>query len=239
MDRIVADYPRGEMAALRAQTDYKDVFLNTAEHFYLFVVQESTSPTTELCLDKLPLSVCVVNDIKPYKERKMVILNGVHAALVPVAFLVGIDTMDEVMNDTGIYAFTGKVIRDEIIPALDLSRDGLESFASAITERSHNPYIKHQLLSIMLSGVTKYHTHILPRLLVEQQKGGQLPPRLTFVPVALITFYQGERKSRCYPIQDDTEWLMRCQTLWTRHRDRQMNTRGLITTVFSVEAHWE
>jgi mannitol-1-phosphate/altronate dehydrogenase len=30
--------------------------------------------------------VRIVDDIKPYKERKVAILNGAHTALVPVAF---------------------------------------------------------------------------------------------------------------------------------------------------------
>lgn len=41
---------------------------------------------TELRLDKYPLNVLIVDDIKPYKERKVAILNGAHTALVPVAF---------------------------------------------------------------------------------------------------------------------------------------------------------
>ncbi|STT48708.1 altronate oxidoreductase [Klebsiella pneumoniae] len=47
----------------------------------------------ELRLDKLPLNVRIVDDIKPYKERKVAILNGAHTALVPVAFQAGIDTV--------------------------------------------------------------------------------------------------------------------------------------------------
>lgn len=48
-----------------------------------------------------------------------------------------------------------KAIYDEIIPVLDLPRDELVSFASAVTGRFRNPYIKHQLLSIALNGMTK------------------------------------------------------------------------------------
>lgn len=39
VDRIVTGYPRDEVAALEAQTGYKDAFLDTAEHFYLFVIR--------------------------------------------------------------------------------------------------------------------------------------------------------------------------------------------------------
>jgi len=239
VDRIVTGYPRDEVAALEAQTGYKDAFLDTAEHFYLFVIQGPASLAAELRLDKLPLNVRIVDDIKPYKERKVAILNGAHTALVPVAFLAGIDTVGEAMNDAEICAFVEKAIYDEIIPVLDLPRDELESFASAVTGRFRNPYIKHQLLSIALNGMTKYRTRILPQLLAGQQKSGQLPPRLTFALAALIAFYRGEREGERYPVQDDAEWLTRYQTLWARHRDRQMSTRELVTAVLSVEAHWE
>jgi tagaturonate reductase len=85
--------------------------------------------------------VRIVDDIKPYKERKVAILNGAHTALVPVAFQAGIDTVGEAMNDAEICAFVEKAIYDEIIPVLDLPRDELVSFASAVTGRFRNPYI--------------------------------------------------------------------------------------------------
>lgn len=71
---------------------------------------------------------------------------------------------------------------------LDLPRDELVSFASAVTGRFRNPYIKHQLLSIALNGMTKYRTRILPQLLAGQKAHGALPPRLTFALAALIAF---------------------------------------------------
>lgn len=50
------------------------------------MIQGPKSLATELRLDKYPLNVLIVDDIKPYKERKVAILNGAHTALVPVAF---------------------------------------------------------------------------------------------------------------------------------------------------------
>lgn len=42
VDRIVTGYPRDEVAALQAELGYQDGFLDTAEHFYLFVIQGLT-----------------------------------------------------------------------------------------------------------------------------------------------------------------------------------------------------
>lgn len=238
VDRIVTGYPRDEAGAIEARLGYKDAFLATAEHFYLFVIQGPKSLAAELRLDKLPLNVLIVDDIKPYKERKVAILNGAHTALVPVAFLAGLDTVGEAMNDAEICSFVEKAIYQEIIPVLDLPHEELESFARAVTGRFRNPYIKHQLLSIALNGMTKYRTRILPQLLAGQEKGGKLPPRLTFALAALIAFYRAERDGESYPVQDDAEWMTRYQALWAQHRDGQLSTRELVTAVLTVESHW-
>ncbi|SUX63419.1 altronate oxidoreductase [Citrobacter amalonaticus] len=143
------------------------------------------------------------------------------------------------MNDTEICAFVEKAIYEEIIPVLDLPRDELESFASAVTGRFRNPYIKHQLLSIALNGMTKFRTRILPQLLAGQKANGQLPARLTFALAALIAFYRGERNGEAYPVQDDAHWITRFQQLWSQHGDRQMTTQQLVSDVLAVEEHWE
>jgi tagaturonate reductase len=239
VDRIVTGYPRDEVAALEAQLGYHDGFLDTAEHFYLFVIQGPKSLASELRLDKLPLNVLIVDDIKPYKERKVAILNGAHTALVPVAFQAGLDTVGEAMNDAEVCAFVEKAIYEEIIPVLDLPRDELESFASAVTGRFRNPYIKHQLLSIALNGMTKFRTRILPQLLAGQKTTGKLPARLTFALAALIAFYRAERQGKSYPVQDDAHWLERYQQLWTQHHDKQISTSELVKSVLSVSDHWE
>ena len=239
VDRIVTGYPRDEVAKLEEELGYHDGFLDTAEHFYLFVIQGPKSLATELRLDKYPLNVLIVDDIKPYKERKVAILNGAHTALVPVAFQAGLDTVGEAMNDAEICAFVEKAIYEEIIPVLDLPRDELESFASAVTGRFRNPYIKHQLLSIALNGMTKFRTRILPQLLAGQKANGTLPARLTFALAALIAFYRGERNGETYPVQDDAHWLERYQHLWSQHRDRVIGTQELVAIVLAEKDHWE
>ena len=239
VDRIVTGYPRDEVAKLEAELGYHDAFLDTAEHFYLFVIQGPKSLASELRLDKYPLNVLIVDDIKPYKERKVAILNGAHTALVPVAWQAGLDTVGEAMNDAEIRAFVEKAIYEEIIPVLDLPRDELASFASAATGRFCNPYIKHQLLSIALNGMTKFRTRILPQLLAGQQASGKLPARLTFALAALIAFYRGERNGESYPVQDDAHWMTRFQQLWSQHHDRQISTEDLVKAVLAVTEHWE
>ncbi|KZQ65265.1 hypothetical protein A3N50_13990 [Klebsiella aerogenes] len=47
-------HSRDEAEQIETQLGYKDAFLDTAEHFYLFVIQGPKSLAAELRLDNLP-----------------------------------------------------------------------------------------------------------------------------------------------------------------------------------------
>lgn len=238
VDRIVTGYPRSEVESLQTELGYQDSFFDSAEHFYLFVIQGPQSLAQELRLDQFPLNIRLVDDIKPYKERKVAILNGAHTALVPVAFLAGLNTVGEAMNDPQISRFVELAIAEEISPVLNLPQAELTSFAQAVLSRFRNPFIQHQLLSIALNGMTKFRTRILPQLLASQQKTGLLPPRLTFALAALLAFYRGERNGEIFPLQDDVQWLSLFSTLWSEVRRGELPLRELVETVLADEQHW-
>jgi tagaturonate reductase len=242
VDRIVTGFPRDEHAALQEEFGYQDQFVDTAEYFYLFVIQGPQWLKAALCLDQLPadkqMNIRIVNDIKPYKERKVAILNGAHTALVPVAFLAGIDTVGETLQDAQLSEFVEKTIFDEIVPTLDLPRDELESFSRDVLARFRNPFIKHQLLSIALNGMTKYKTRILPQLLTYQDRTGRLPVRLTFALAALLAFYQGKRGDATYPLQDDAHWLEHFSALWPAVDAGTITLADLVKQTLSLDSHW-
>ncbi|AJJ63204.1 tagaturonate reductase [Yersinia aldovae] len=238
VDRIVTGYPRDEVTALQTELGYQDSFLDTAEYFYLFVIQGPQSLAQELRLDQLDLNIRIVDDIKPYKERKVAILNGAHTALVPVAYLAGLDTVGQTMDDAQISRFVEKTITEEIVPVLDLPEDELLSFSQAVLSRFRNPFIQHQLLSISLNSMIKFRTRILPQLLTYQQQQGKLPPRLTFALAALIAFYRGERDGQTYPLQDDAHWLERYSTLWNGVKHGDSTLAALVNSVLSDRDHW-
>ncbi|NKI72970.1 tagaturonate reductase [Dickeya sp. CFBP 2040] len=239
VDRIVTGYPRNEVDALQQELGYQDTFLDTAEYFYLFVIQGPQWLAEELRLNQLKLNVRIVDDIKPYKERKVAILNGAHTALVPVAFLAGLDTVGESMNDAQIGKFVETTIAEEIVPVLDLPHDELMSFAEAVLSRFRNPFIQHQLLSIALNGMTKFRTRILPQLLTYRERHNALPKRLTFALAALIAFYRGERNDDRYPLQDDARWLERYEVLWSGVRAGTTSLAQVVNAVLGDEEHWE
>ncbi|ORM73859.1 altronate oxidoreductase [Pantoea wallisii] len=237
VDRIVTGYP-DDGAAITAQLGYEDRYLVAGEVYYQFVLQGPEALMQELQLAALAPAVKRVADITPYKAQKVAILNGAHTALVPVAFLAGLESVGEAMDDAEMAAFIDALLRNEIIPTLDLPRDELEAFTAAVICRFRNPFIRHALLSIALNGMTKFRTRLLPPLLQAQQQTGHWPAHLTFALAALLAFYRGEQGDRRWPLQDDESWLQRFARLWPQVMAQQKTPEQLVHAVLSEAQHW-
>ena len=214
VDRIVTGYPRGEDQAIWEKLGYEDRILVTAEPFGLWVIESAKDLSGELPLPACGLPVVYTDNQKPYKQRKVRILNGAHTSFVPMAFQCGHDIVLQAMDDDLIRNFMQKTLYDEVIPTLTLPKEDLTAFAEAVTGRFRNPFIKHQLLSICLNCVSKWRARCLPSLLGYVEKNGRLPEHLTFSLAAMISLYRGgklgedgklhcERGGQPYELQDD------------------------------------
>lgn len=217
VDRIVTGYPRGEDQAIWQQLGYEDRILVTAEPFGMWVIESEKDISRELPLPQCGLPVIFTDNQKPYKQRKVRILNGAHTSFVPMAFQCGYDYVLDAMKDDTIQSFMQNTLYSEVIPTLTLPKDDLVAFAQAVTGRFMNPYIKHALLSICLNSVSKWRARCMPSLLIYARQEGKLPPHLTFSLAALMSLYHGGRlvdgKLECtrngeaYTLQDDAAVL--------------------------------
>ena len=217
VDRIVTGYPREEAEAIWQKLGYQDKLVDTAEPFGLWVIESPRDISKELPLPEAGLPVIFTDNQKPYKQRKVRILNGAHTSFVPMAFQCGHDIVLEAMNDPLILSFMEHTLQDEVIPTLDLPKGDLTAFAEAVKNRFANPFIKHRLLSICLNSVSKWRARCLPSLLGYVERKGTLPARLTFSLAALMALYHGGKledgKLHCmragepYELQDDAAAL--------------------------------
>ena len=80
---------------------------------------------------------------------------------------------------------------DELMQTLDLPMDELKKFAADVLERFDNPYVEHQVTSIMLNSFPKYQTRDLPGLKTYLERKGELPKGLVLGLAAIITYYKG------------------------------------------------
>ena len=214
VDRIVTGYPRGEAESLYEEFGYRDNMLNTAEPFGLWVIEGPAWIEDELPFKKAGCNVVFTQDVSPYKLRKVRMLNGAHTSMVLGAYLAGMEIVGDCMADETMRSYMSQALFNEIMPTLDLPKEDLEAFASAIFERFSNPFNRHLLLSIALNSQSKFRARVLPTIKEYVKRKGELPKILTFSMAAFIAFYCGHKKEdgsfagvraagNEYPIADD------------------------------------
>ncbi len=253
VDRIVTGYPHADAAKLNEQLGYEDKLLDSGEIFHLWVIQAPRELARKLALE-LPLEQCGLNviwtdDLRPYRQRKVRILNGGHTLMVPPAFLAGKDFVGQCMADAAIRGFLQDALQQEIIPTLNLPRRELDEFAAAVLERFANPYIQHPLLSIALNSISKFKVRLLPSLLDYHRQTGQLPQRICFSLAALFMFYRGEvgkpgtlncrRTDRDYVLQDDEAVMRIFAQAWTQFDQGAWDLPRLAQSLLAQTDWWE
>lgn len=214
VDRIVPGYPRNEIKAIQEETGYIDNNVVKGEIFHLWVLKKEPHIQKVFPADKTGLNVIFADDIHPYKQRKVKILNGSHTAMVPVAYLCGIDTVGEAVSDPIIGKFVRDFVFEEVNPTIALPQDQMIAFANSVIERYRNPYIRHELMSIALNSTTKFKTRLLPTLVDYVKIKGKLPNRLLFAFAALVEFHKGKRGNEDIALKDDPEYLAKWKELW-------------------------
>ncbi|MFT9451952.1 tagaturonate reductase [Liquorilactobacillus ghanensis] len=192
VDRIVPGYPRDRAADLEKEWGYLDQMMVKTEPFLIFVLEGSQAINDVLPLKQAGINFVVTNDMQPYRNRKVSILNGPHTTMSPIARLAGIEIVGEVMKDKDFYKFINDEMYQEIIPTVALPKKELEDYAEGIKERFENPYVKHQLSAIALNSISKFAARLLPTLKRYVAKNQQLPKRIVLALAAYLKIYRGE-----------------------------------------------
>lgn len=242
VDRIVTGYPHTEADALEEEFGYRDRFMVTGEYFHLFVIKGPAFVKDELKLADSGLNIEIVDDLRPYKQRKVGILNGSHTALVPVAYLSGIELVKDAVAEPQLANYLQRLLDEEIIPSLGMPVDYLKEFAASVIGRFKNPFIDHRLLDISLNSMTKFKTRLLPQFLSYCQQNQAVPPLMTLSLAALICFYRGKVDGNGYPLKDDQPFLELYAKLWGEagmNAVDKVTARDIASQVLGLEQHWE
>lgn len=224
VDRIVPGFPRKDINRIKEQLQYDDNLVVQGEAFHLWVIEAPESVAQEFPADKAGLNVLFVPSEAPYHARKVTLLNGPHTVLAPVAWLSGIDIVRDACKHPVVGRFVHRVMYDELMPTLDLPEDELRRFADDVLERFTNPFVDHQVTSIMLNAFSKYATRDLPGLKIYLERFGRLPEGLVLGLAAIITYYRGGTRPDGAPIQpnDAPEVMALLERLWQRPTLREV-----------------
>ncbi len=248
VDRIVTGYPKDEAEAMWASAGCRDSLLDCGEPFHLWVIEAPAHLEKEFPLRDAGFNVIWTDDMTPYRDRKVRILNGAHTSSSLAAYLAGEDTVGEMMKNPLTGGFMKRAIYEEVIPTLTLPEEELAVFAEAVFERFSNPFIKHGLLNIALNSVSKFRARVLPSLQEYAKSRGDVPPCLAFSLASLIAFYRGteirngalmgSRGGKEYLIQDSQEILKTFAELWSGCDGSNQAVAALAGKVLANQEWW-
>ena len=191
VDRIVPGIPRGEESAqFVASLGYRDDLLTTCEPYAFFGIEGDERLRARLGFIGEDTRIETTLDIRPYRRRKVRILNGGHTIVAPVALLAGLETVREACDDERVGRFLRRAIFDEIVPTVDVP--GAEQFALDVMDRFTNPHIRHALVDITLYGGAKLRTRVVPTILEYHARLGRVPASLAFGFAAYVAFKRGD-----------------------------------------------
>ena len=221
VDRIVPGFPRREIADIQERLGYEDNMVVQGEAFHLWVIETAPGLPIEQLEREFPatkagLNVVFTHNEAPYHERKVTLLNGPHTVLAPVAFLSGINIVRDACKHPVVGRFVDRVMNHELMSTLNLPEAELRQFAADVMERFLNPFVDHQVTSIMLNSFPKFQTRDLPGLKTYLERRGELPKGIVLGLAAITTYYRGGTRSDGVAISpnDDQRILDLLTALW-------------------------
>ena len=115
--------------------------------------------------DLTKVGVTITDNIEPFEETKIRILNGAHTSLAYMGVLSGYDRFDQVMNDKTYRKHFRELQKEEIVPSIDIELPfDINEYVDTVEERLSSHLNQDELERICFDGYTKFHTFILPSL---------------------------------------------------------------------------
>jgi fructuronate reductase len=186
VDRITPRPTEADSAAVLAGTGMHDRSPVVTEPFTEWVVSgdfPSGRPAWETA------GAVLTDDVTPYEQRKLWLLNGGHSLLAYVGVLRGRATVDEAVDDEHCRSLLEQWW-SVCTPHLTLDRSEAAAYCAALLERFVNPRIGHALAQIAGDGSQKLPVRLLPVLRAERA-AGRLPAVVVTVLAAWILHLRG------------------------------------------------
>ncbi len=196
VDRIVTGFTEAEKAAILAAEGFEDDLVTVAEPYHILALRGPASMEKVLPLRSSGLNVVWADDITPYRELKVRLLNGSHTLLALCGLALGRKTVLECVGDPLLISAVRAYQLLETIPSMaggrspsPIATTEAESYLAGVLERFSNPDLAHKLTGIATKSVAKYAARILPTVRAHVKAAGQAPVMASFILAALADFY--------------------------------------------------
>ncbi|MFN8252852.1 MAG: tagaturonate reductase [Ferruginibacter sp.] len=221
VDRIVPGKPdAAAKQKLESELGYQDDLLTMSEVYRLWAIEGDEKVASVLSFATVDEGVVIAPDITVFKELKLRLLNGTHSLSCGVAFLSGITSVKEAMDNPVMSAFIKNLMTEEIARAIpyELPQEDSLAFAAKVLDRFANPSIEHHWINITLNFTQKLEMRVVQVLQRYAELYKTVPEHFALGFAAYIVFmhpvkkegdtYYGSLDGKDYPIKDvKAEWF--------------------------------
>ncbi|MEZ5825514.1 MAG: mannitol dehydrogenase family protein [Geminicoccaceae bacterium] len=187
VDRITPAASENDLAAIAEKTGFADPAAVVCEPFSQWVIEDQFAGARP-CWERH--GAILTDDVAPYENAKLRLINAPHSALAWMGLLRGHETVAASMADPVIGAFVGKLLRDELAPVTDVP-GGFDKndHIDAVIERFANPAIRHKVAQICTDSSQKIAQRLVPALRRHLDEG-RLPQLVCRAIAAWIMVWQ-------------------------------------------------
>lgn len=243
VDRIVPGKPDvNTLNSLEQELGYQDNLFIFSEVYSLWAIEGDDRISKILSFSEVDSTVVITPDISVYKELKLRLLNGTHTLTCAVAFLTGLDTVHDAMNDPHLSDYIAELMKTELTPGIPYPIDQVKvlEFSANVLDRFRNPSIRHEWISISMNYTLKLQLRVVPVILCYYERFNKVPEHIAFGFAAYLRFmkvkkidtaYVGTRAEKQYRIDD--QYAEYYSWIWSAHTSNE-----LVTIVLSNIELW-
>lgn len=244
VDRIVPGKPDAELlSSIEKELGYKDNLLTVSEVYRLWAIEGGEEVKDILSFAQADEGIVIEPDINLHRELKLRLLNGTHTLSCGVAFLAGIETVKQAMDDELLSTFITDLMLFEIAPAIPYAVDKsvAQQFGKKVLDRFRNPHIKHNWISITMNYSSKMKTRCIPVLLKHYEKQDTVPDLMALGFAAYLYFMKPtiKRGEQFYGELDGTSYLLQDEEAAKFYRRwTGLTTVSLVEEVLGDTVFW-
>jgi tagaturonate reductase len=245
VDRIVPGKPdENTQMELQAELGYTDDLITMSEVYSLWAIQGNDAVKKVLSFAQAESGVVVAEDIHLFKELKLRLLNGTHSLSCAIAFLSGITTVTEGMENEFLAGFVKEVMQNEIAKAIPypVPLDDAILFSEKVLDRFRNKSIEHLWINISLNYTAKLEMRIVAVLQKYVELFGKVPEKIALGFAAYIVFMKAIKQegANYYGQLNETEYLINDpQVAYFYQQWSKYETAEVVNNILSNQAFWK
>ncbi|WP_446028911.1 mannitol dehydrogenase family protein [Lelliottia amnigena] len=172
VDRIVPAATEVSLAEITQELGVEDPCAISCEPFIQWVIEDNFvagRPEWEIA------GVQMVQEVLPWEQMKLRMLNGSHSFLAYLGYLAGFAHVSDCMQDDAFREAARRLMLDEQAPTLRITDVDLTAYADSLIDRFANPALQHRTWQIAMDGSQKLPQRMLEGVRVHLQRKSAWP----------------------------------------------------------------